>query len=241
MKIKLMLTIAAVMAVAVLTGGCGRQKGPQPVDEDLECILHGPPDITVFVVPLDGISDAEADKLKEDFAVNFADKRWEPYTVETLPHANVPDSCYNARHTRYSAKKVMAFLEDKYAETAKEKAIANCSDKDPIYYYAYYIIGVTNRDIATSIHGSDDYGILGLSYRNNPKIHNSIISTYRLKRKKDLWKLAAHEFCHGFYNAPHCPNDDEHCILRDAKGGNPHFEIKDSLCEHCDNYCLIGD
>ena len=32
-----------------------------------------------------------------------------------------------------------------------------------------------------------------------------------------------------------------HCIMADAKGGNPHFEIKESLCLDCGSFCLIGD
>ena len=60
-----------------------------------------------------------------------------------------------------------------------------------------------------------------------------MISTYRMKKKKDLWKLAMHEFGHGYFGLSHCPNDDASCIMADAKGGNPHFELKDTLCSVC--------
>lgn len=199
-----------------------------------EWLFHGPPFITVFLVPLDGISEKEIEKARKDFSEHFAEKQWEPYIVTTLPHMFSPDTCLNDTKTRYRAKKLISMLENQYKDTAK-----NIAQKNNPEAWAYYIVGVTNKDISTNIHGHSDYGILGLSYLRNHEA--SIVSTHRLKRHQDLWKLIAHEFCHGFYGAPHCPNNDPHCLMNDAKGGNPHFEIKDSLCIDCANRCLIGD
>lgn len=73
---------------------------------------------------------------------------------------------------------------------------------------------------------------MGLSFMPNGKA--SIISTYRLRNKKDdLWKLAVHEFGHGYLNLPHCPQDIDSCLMQDAKHGNPHFELKTAFCEAC--------
>lgn len=224
--------VAIMACAAVILSACSNKNEKS----DNDYIFHGPPLITVFFAPLDGVSAADVEKLSTEFESNFAEKQWEPYQTMILEHSLVPDSCYNIHHTRYSATKVIGYLDSQYREEAAKRSKFTDSPME----YAYYVIGVTNADIATAVHGSDDYGILGLSFRGGN--HSSvIISTRRLPHKRDLWKLAAHEFCHGFYGAPHCPNNDKHCIMCDAKGGNPHFEIKDSLCNDCANRCLIGD
>ncbi|MDE7349537.1 MAG: hypothetical protein K2N25_00585, partial [Muribaculaceae bacterium] len=197
---------------------------------------HGPPVITLFLVPMDGVSSATMNQLKDDFSTKFTEKQWEPYVVEILEHMDTPDSCYNDAKTRFRADKILRTLTKKYSEVARNRAKEKDSE-----HWAYHIVGVTNNDISTSVHGKSDYGILGLSFLGHKHGDASVVSTYRLKRQKDLWKLTAHEFCHGFYGCPHCKNDDPHCIMADAKGGNPHFEIKDSLYVDCANICLIGD
>ena len=59
------------------------------------------------------------------------------------------------------------------------------------------------------------------------------ISDFRLKNKKrDFWKVVRHELSHSFFNLPHCPNDDPHCIVKDAKG-HPDFSNKEHLCKSC--------
>lgn len=202
---------------------------------NVEDYLHPePPIINVYFVPLDGVSSRDIKKLSEDFTKHFADGQWEPYTVTSLSHNASPVSCLNDPKTRLRANSLLRWLFEAY----KDSVLTNI-DKVNIKDYEYYIIGVTDKDISTSIHGSDDYGILGLSYLG--KGNTSVISTHRLSRKKDLWKLAVHEFCHGFYGCPHCENDDPHCIMADAKGGNPKFEIKDSLCLDCAARCVICD
>lgn len=188
--------------------------------------------IKVHFVPLDGVSPEYAKKVSEQFYNNFAAQKWEGYSVNTLSHKASPASCLNDSKSRLRGEKMIKWLETEFKDSARSYNVG----RD---YFENFIIGVTDKDISTSIHGRDDYGILGLSFLGKGKA--CVISTYRLKRRKDLWKLAVHEFCHGFYGCPHCPNDDPHCIMADAKGGNPHFEIKDSLCLHCANVCLIGD
>ena len=193
---------------------------------------HGPPLISVYFVPLDGITVDNVTRLSEDFYQNFASSQWEPYKVDIEKHAVTPPQCLNDSKSRFRATKVIKWLNEKY-----NYIWSGPTDKNnPV---AYYLIGVTDQDISTSAHNREDYGILGLSYLGKGNV--SIISTHRLKRRKDLWKLAVHEFCHGFYGCPHCKNDDPSCIMSDAKGGNPHFELKDSLCLDCANICLIGD
>ena len=61
-------------------------------------------------------------------------------------------------------------------------------------------IGLMHRDISTSIHGQYNYGIMGLSFRSGDAC---VVSTFRLKRKDDLWKVTIHEFLHS-RGLPHC-------------------------------------
>lgn len=212
--------VSFILCISVLSCTCTTDSSSYKDIHDMSLLT------TVFLVPLDNVSENQMEELKESFMRNFADSVWYPYTVEILNGMASPDSCKNDLKTRLSAKRMISFLEDQYGPTAEKK-----SKKEGIDHTEYYIIGVTNRDIATNAHGKADYGILGLSYTKGHRA--SIVSTYRLKNKKDLWKLAVHEFAHGYFGAPHCPNDDPHCILQDAKGGSPHFEKKNTFCSTC--------
>lgn len=186
---------------------------------------------TVFLVPLDGISEKQILQLKSELEKNFFEKEDMHFIIDTLGHRNSPKECLNKAKTRLWAKSMVEFLKTNYSDMAESKAKENAklSGKK---YKDWYIIGVTNRDISTDFPGKDDYGIMGLSFMPNGKA--SIISTYRLRNKKDdLWKLAVHEFGHGYYNLQHCNQDIDTCLMQDAKHGNPYFEIKEAFCQHC--------
>ena len=90
------------------------------------------------------------------------------------------------------------------------------------------VIGLTNKDISTSIHGQFNYGIMGLSYTPG---NSCVVSTYRLKRKDDLWKVTMHEFLHS-RGLPHCLDDNSSCIMQDAHGHNT-FYRKFTICKRC--------
>ena len=164
------------------------------------------------IQPLDGITDVAsiADELTDYYFTPLGIKNFE---IRILPHKNSPDSTFNSNRTRYRATKIMNFLHD---DTLSGE----------------FTIGITDKDISTSIHGSYDYGILGLSILGH-KRRACITSTYRLKYKKDLWKLMAHEFTHGYFSQNHCEADDDECIMQDAKGKSPKFENKTYLCPQC--------
>ena len=214
----------------ILGISCSSEKDHKTVDEKEVKNQNKNNELTIFLVPLDNISDVQLDGLKRDLIQNFTDSAFKECIIEKLDNVNSPDTCLNDLKTRLSAKRLIWFLENNYGPVAEKRLKNEGTDSTN-----YYIIGVTNRDIATAVHGKKDFGILGLSYLGGHKA--SIISTYRLKNGKDLWKLALHEFAHGYFRAPHCPKDDPACILQDAKGGNPHFELKKSLCEVCLSTC----
>ena len=168
--------------------------------------------VVINIQPLDGIEDVS--KVTEEFVKFYLEPLGlQNHEIRVLPHKNTPDSTFNTARTRYRANKIVNFLH--YNTRPGE-----------------FTIGVTDKDISTSIHGSNDYGILGLSFLGHTK-RACITSTYRLKYKKDLWKLIAHEFTHGYFSQNHCRADDDACIMQDAKGKSPRFENKCYLCPQC--------
>lgn len=133
------------------------------------------------------------------------------YAVELLPAKPIPQSAYYAPKKRYRADKIIALQKAEYKD---------CNE--------VVVIGVTKKDISTTIHGQKDYGIMGLSYRPG---NSCVVSSYRVRDRKNLHKLVLHEFLHS-RGLPHCQKDDPRCYMKDAKGkGN--VAIQEHLCESC--------
>lgn len=207
-KISKFICLGAVALMALMYG-CGENRKGESVSAKESAKQDS---VVINIQPLDGVRDVSgpARELKEKYLDKIGIERCK---INILPHKNSPDSVYNKQHTRFRAEKLLMFLN---SFTPKKE----------------YTIGVTDRDISTSVHGHEDYGIFGLaSLRSNKRA--CITSTHRMKKKKDLWKLMAHEFTHGFYGMKHCKDDVDECIMQDAKGGNPRFDIKTELCPGC--------
>lgn len=154
-------------------------------------------------------SNLAADKLVQYICENS----WINITnVEILPPCALNDSLLNSTKSRYRANKIL----DAQLKSKKE--------------YTDVIIGLTDKDISTSVHGRKDWGILGLAY-----IRKSVcvVSTYRIQNvEKDLGKVVFHEFNHAFLGIPHCPNNDPTCIMKDCNG-KADFAHKTELCDSC--------
>lgn len=172
--------------------------------------MIGTSEDTLVFVPLDGVAvEKTASYAKEVCGILkelFPDYK---FRCDILDADRIPNTCLNDAKTRFRAVKVMDWLK---ARSSKHKTI----------------IGVTNKDISTTIHGVDDYGILGLSYRPGKVCINS---TYRVKDKSMMHKLILHEFLHskGF---KHCPDDEPKCYMKDAKG-KPNLKAQNGLCSTC--------
>ena len=82
---------------------------------------------------------------------------------------------------------------------------------------------------SVSYKGRPDWGVLGLSLI--PK-KACVVSTFRVRNRRDLWKVAAHEFIHTCFEYQHCPDDNPKCLMKDAKG-RADFSNKSMLCEKC--------
>lgn len=87
-------------------------------------------------------------------------------------------------------------------------------------------IGITDVDISTTKDGHPDWGVMGLAYSPGSA---AIASSFRLKNKSALWKIAIHELGHTT-GLPHCPVKT--CFMRDAEGGNPTDQEKE-FCTKC--------
>lgn len=168
--------------------------------------------LIIHIQPYDGIKDISKDVEKfEDYLNSIGLKN---YQIKILPNDVTPrmTDIRNGNPVRLRADTMIKLLDIK-------------TDKGE------FTIGVTNRDVACTVHGVQDFGVLGLSFLGN-KYKSCMTSTYRLKDKKDLWKLMAHEFTHAYFSQKHCKANDPHCIMQDANK-KPNFGIKDSLCVIC--------
>lgn len=207
MKIKsLIFTIGVIVGLSLSWISCGKVSS---VDTSRSSV----PKDTIFLLPLDGIKDVTS--LSKDFKDKYlsrfkSDAKPIDFEIVILPHMSSPDSCLNDYKTRMSAVKLIKWLNGK----------------------EHFVIGVPDRDVSLPFHGQSDWGVLGLSYLNY-KYNAVIVSSFRVRNKqRDLWKVVAHEFTHGYYSLGHCPDDDPKCIMQDAKK-HPKFAHKDSLCSTC--------
>lgn len=87
-------------------------------------------------------------------------------------------------------------------------------------------IGITSYDISTTNDLYKDWGVMGLAYRPGKA---AIASSYRLRDKSLLWKIAIHELGHTA-GLMHC--EISTCFMRDAKGGDPTSHEK-NFCKKC--------
>ena len=180
----------------------------QPISEDISDSICTDPEypLVIHLQPLGDFSQSKAEQLERDLKQHLFPIY--PYTIQVDPNIDLPKSAYYSPKNRYWAEGILKYLEQQSDEVV--------------------VIGLTNKDISTSIHGQFNYGIMGLSYTPG---NSCVVSTYRLKRKDDLWKVTMHEFLHS-RGLPHCLDDNSSCIMQDAHGHNT-FYRKFTICERC--------
>lgn len=202
----------AVGLIIILMNSCCNGKKTSSTEDDSDTLCTCPPESFVHIdlQPLGDFTQKEANQLKEEL-----EKHLVPIylsEIEVLPKKDIPASCLYKPRNRYWAGKILGFL----------KQQNQGSD--------FVTIGLTHRDISTSIHGQYNYGIMGLSFQPGDAC---VVSTFRLKRKDDLWKVTTHEFLHS-RGLPHCKKNNPKCLMQDAHGKNT-FYMKHGLCEDCKN------
>ena len=202
----------AVGLIIILMSSCSSGKKTNSTEDDSDTLCTCPPESFVHIdlQPLGDFTQKEANQLKEDLEKHLVSIYLSE--IEVLPKKDIPASCLYKPRNRYWAGKILGFL----------KQQNQGSD--------FVTIGLTHRDISTSIHGNYNYGIMGLSFRPGDAC---VVSTFRLKRKDDLWKVTIHEFLHS-RDLPHCKKNNPKCLMQDAHGKNT-FYMKHGLCEDCKN------
>ena len=135
---------------------------------------------------------------------------------EVHPPLPLSDTLMNDGHTRYRADKII-------------RSMAANANRHNIY------IGLTHKDISCSVHGKKDWGVQGLSLIPG---NACVASTFRVKDRRDFWKVVCHEFIHAYFTYNHCPKDDPSCLMQAAKG-HPRYKGKNGLCPHCSSVLKI--
>lgn len=193
------------------TNNAKKIKKVETVSEaDAECTC---PHCRLIIQPYDDFSESKArlvaDELEKNLAINVIDLA--VTEIKVLPSRPLTTDLMNAAKTRYRANRILD-------QQASLKIL-----KDDV------VIGLTDKDISTTLHGYDDWGILGLSYMG---YSNCVISTYRVKDKTQFWKVVLHEFGHAHLKLDHCPNDDPHCFMKDCNG-KPDLAKERYFCDSC--------
>lgn len=203
----MMKKVCCLFLMSMLLLGCNNQ-GSNKI-EDVDCLC---PHATVYLQPYDNFTQKEANQLKRELEKHLVEILDGAFEIEVLPNKQLTSDFLGETKTKYRIDKIINSLK-KDADTHK------------IY------IGLTHKDICRDEkNGVKDWGVLGSSIITS---HACVVSTYRLKNKKrDLWKLATHEFIHTYYGYHHCPKDDIHCLMKDAKG-KADFSNKKDLCDFC--------
>lgn len=166
----------------------------------------------IVLQPCNSFTEAEAERMVPQVQEFINKYPWMEFEIDVMPPIMLSDSLRNDARTRYRADKVI-------------KAMAKEGGKHNV------VILLTHDDISLPYKGHADWGVLGLSVQPN---YVCMASDYRLRNKRrDLWKVAMHEFIHTYYRRSHCPNDDVNCIMKDAIG-KADFGNKDELCKRCE-------
>jgi len=204
------LIMPFIVATFVLFGCINNSDKTKVVQNEVE-LESSCPTTTIYLQPLGNYTQKEAIKLKEDIEKHQC--AFGPVSIKdviVLPSKPLTESLMNDTKTRYRADKIINELK----KDLKTKST---------------IIGLTHKDVSVSYKGKKDWGVIGLAFRGS---NACVISTFRMRNKSEFWKAAAHEFCHAFYGVGHCPKDDSHCILQDAKGKYT-FGRSPNLCDYC--------
>lgn len=195
------------------TNNAKRIKNVEFVSDRLEVAQCTCPHCTILIQPYADFSHDKAVEVSKQLerALNEHMKGLAVTDVKVLPNKPLTVELMNDAKTRYRASKIL---------DQQQGMLKQAGD---------VVVGLTDKDISTSIHGYEDWGILGLSYLNK---NNCVISTFRVKDKSQFWKVVLHEFGHGFLGLDHCPNSDPSCFMVDANG-KPNLPPQRHFCDSC--------
>ena len=212
MKLK---TIVLLLCAIICMASCSQNRGENSEisdEEEVRCLC--PP--VIHLQPFGKFSQHEAQLLGKELTKRIEDIFGVELECEVHPPLPLSDTLMNEGHTRYRADKII-------------HSISANANRHNIY------IGLTHKDISCSIHGKKDWGVQGLSLIPG---NACVVSTFRVKDRRDFWKVVCHEFIHTYFTYNHCPKDDPSCLMQAAKG-HPRYKGKNGLCPHCSNALKI--
>jgi archaemetzincin len=206
MKLK---TIVLLLCAIICMASCSKKSGENSDLSDKEEVRCRCPPV-IHLQPFGKFSQREAQLLGKELTKRLEDIFGVELECEVHPPLPLSDTMMNDGHTRYRADKII-------------RSIAANANRHNIY------IGLTHKDISCSVHGKKDWGVQGLSLIPG---NACVASTFRVKDKRDFWKVVCHEFIHTYFTYNHCPKDDPSCLMQAAKG-HPRYKGKEGLCSHC--------
>lgn len=214
---KHLIILSFALLIGCATWSCSnnakRIKKVEFVPDSTEVVACTCPTCRILIQPYADFSHDKAEEVSKELerALNEHMNGLAVTEVKVLPNKPLTEELMNDAKTRYRASKIL----DQQQGMLKQSVDV--------------VVGLTDKDISTSIHGYEDWGILGLSYL---KKNNCVISTFRVKDKSQFWKVVLHEFGHGFLGLPHCPNNDPACFMVDANG-KPNLTPQRHFCDSC--------
>ena len=165
-------------------------------------LRHGHPvrveDGAIAVVPLGHPSARALTKVEAALRRTFR------APVVEFKCAPLPSSAYYEPRHRYRADKLVAYLSR---------------------WPNWKVVGVTERDISTTAHGVEDFGIMGQGQLGG---RACVVSSFR--SRAGIGEVAIHEVGHTL-GLPHCANPN--CVMVDANGTGKVAETSRRFCSSC--------
>ena len=208
-------TIVLLLCAIICMASCSKNHGVNselPDEKEVRCLC--PP--VIHLRPFGKFSQREAQLLGKELTKRTEEIFGVELECEVHPPLPLSDTLMNDGYTRYRADKIIHSMS------------ANANSHN-IY------IGLMHKDISCSVHGKKDWGVQGLSLIPG---NACVASTFRVKDRRDFWKVVCHEFIHTYFTYNHCPKDDPSCLMQAAKG-HPRHKGKNGLCPHCSNVLKI--
>lgn len=155
---------------------------------------------TIKILPLGIVNQSVMKNVTDSVSKYFPN-------VVVMKKEDMPKEAWYSPRKRYRADKLIHWMSGR----AKENEVW---------------LGITSLDISTTKGTNPDSGIMGLGYMPG---NACIISSYRIRNKSNVYKVAIHELGHTL-GLPHCKNKE--CYMRDAEGKDVTGYEK-RLCEKC--------
>lgn len=161
---------------------------------------------TVTILPLGTADGAQLRSIEARLEKSL------PVEVRISEAVGLPKETYTQPRNRYRADRLLDWL------VKQDKADV--------------VLGVTAKDISTTLRDHADWGVFGLAFCPG---RAAVISSFRLQKRgrvspdERLRRVAVHEVGHAL-GLDHCPRE---CIMADAKGNIQSIDRYNAFCDSC--------